>query len=1162
MATTQNNSTLVSQEELNNLKLLDDRFKSLQTSAISLLGETQKLSKELSKSGSSYSELAKAMQSHDELQKKVTANQREQQKVLNDIDTVKKRVIQSETELTKRIEESTKVYTNSNNRISEAATRLAELQKAQNNVRTLMRELNNEFKQGTITEEAYIKAQAELIEAGSKIRTSITQTQAELRNLQKGYKDVTTEVVLFGDEVQTTSERVSSSVKVPRDLLADLERNLEGLSNRLDFSKLTEDLESGVTNVGTAFRAVENTITVLERLLGDYDEVLKKGLISQTEYAVGTSNLRKALQEAATVQEGFRKRLEATQKATKDQASQTDNSTASFNRNTASLEELREESKRLTTEFNNLDKTTRESHIGTELAFEINSLNEEIKGVESSLSDFDGRVKNFTSGLTGLSKSVSLVSPAAGKAITGVNNLNKAFLKLLANPIVAAIAAIVAVVTALVAIFVKAVSATAETEEGFSKLQKVMAPLRVIGDAIDKVFRNLGDTFLNVAGAVTGFIVKLSDMIGLTSDLNGQVEKYIRLEENRLSLVRQQRALDVDIINSQRNIAELREKIAQQDVYSYNERLNMIDKVIQLEAEQARKEEEFARQRLKNIYEEIRTRGLEGNTEWIEKEQQAFIQLQQLQTQSAQRQRSYQRERIQIIKQSNAEAESERKKELADQKKEAQNQSQLIQFRGQIEADSHKQILSDQKQGYLARLNAAEQYFTTMEKVIQEAARAQLEDETLTETQRTLIEEKANYEIVKLRNELKNNLLKIEQDNLKLQQAQADTARSQAIENLTLQQTEEETALARSYARGEIKKKEYETKKNEIQLRYIEERYQEEVNYLNSLAELYIDDEKEYEKYQRKLADINAKYAKMKADKEVEEFQRSGKQREDFERELTRHLQQLATQLNSTIFSLTSSRLERQLQALDAEMEANKKFYEEKLEDVEYSVERGLITEEYAADQRKYYAEQEKQRQEQLAEKKKELQLKQAKFEKAQAAIDVVLNTAVGIMAAWKNPWTAPVIVPIIAATGAAQLATVLAQPLPQYAEGTSDHPGGLAVVGDGGRSEMILTPSGSMFKTPAKPTLMNLPKHSEVLPDYYKALNGFDMGKFSPSTNTVILDDGKQVDLLQKSVDITLQAKRFQFRQQAELIKKVDRGNRYQKHQAKNSTYSNHLTH
>ncbi|MFH0070687.1 tape measure protein [Peribacillus sp. NPDC056705] len=57
---------------------------------------------------------------------------------------------------------------------------------------------------------------------------------------------------------------------------------------------------------------------------------------------------------------------------------------------------------------------------------------------------------------------------------------------------------------------------------------------------------------------------------------------------------------------------------------------------------------------------------------------------------------------------------------------------------------------------------------------------------------------------------------------------------------------------------------------------------------------------------------------------------------------------------------------------------------------------------------------------------------------------------------------------------------------VPQYAQGTDGHPGGLAVVGDGKGSnagqELIQTPDGQQYLSPSKSTLVNLPKGTHIL--------------------------------------------------------------------------------
>lgn len=125
---------------------------------------------------------------------------------------------------------------------------------------------------------------------------------------------------------------------------------------------------------------------------------------------------------------------------------------------------------------------------------------------------------------------------------------------------------------------------------------------------------------------------------------------------------------------------------------------------------------------------------------------------------------------------------------------------------------------------------------------------------------------------------------------------------------------------------------------------------------------------------------------------------------------------------------------------------------------------------------------------EQLELRQRKVDQDRARFERLKAIADIIQNTAIAITAQTKGlPATAPLIA-LIGAIGAAQIATVLARPIPKYATGTEDHIGGPAIVGDGGKSELAVTPDGRLIRTPNTPTLMDLPKHTVVLPNADKA--------------------------------------------------------------------------
>lgn len=80
--------------------------------------------------------------------------------------------------------------------------------------------------------------------------------------------------------------------------------------------------------------------------------------------------------------------------------------------------------------------------------------------------------------------------------------------------------------------------------------------------------------------------------------------------------------------------------------------------------------------------------------------------------------------------------------------------------------------------------------------------------------------------------------------------------------------------------------------------------------------------------------------------------------------------------------------------------------------------------------------------------KKRREQQKKAKMEKANAIIEIAINTAVAIAKATAQTGVlAPFFIPLMVALGAASIAAVLAQPIPKFEKGTKNAPEGFALV-------------------------------------------------------------------------------------------------------------------
>ena len=179
------------------------------------------------------------------------------------------------------------------------------------------------------------------------------------------------------------------------------------------------------------------------------------------------------------------------------------------------------------------------------------------------------------------------------------------------------------------------------------------------------------------------------------------------------------------------------------------------------------------------------------------------------------------------------------------------------------------------------------------------------------------------------------------------------------------------------------------------------------------------------------------------------------------------------------ITSLMTDIYDARIENVEKEQEANDEAYDKEIERIEALEENGAISTEEAEVRKRAAEDKTAAKNAELEKKKAALQEKQAKWDKANSIVQAGIATALAVTKALPNL----VLAALVGAMGAAQVAIIAAQPIPKYAKGTKDHPGGLAIVGDGGKKEGIVTNNG-LFITPDKPTLVDLPAHAQVIPD------------------------------------------------------------------------------
>lgn len=188
------------------------------------------------------------------------------------------------------------------------------------------------------------------------------------------------------------------------------------------------------------------------------------------------------------------------------------------------------------------------------------------------------------------------------------------------------------------------------------------------------------------------------------------------------------------------------------------------------------------------------------------------------------------------------------------------------------------------------------------------------------------------------------------------------------------------------------------------------------------------------------------------------------------------------SQLIGEISSLYKGFSEQRISEIEAERDAQLESIQAQLNQNEEYLENRRISEEEAAENEKaLIAEREKI--EIAAQKKiREEKRKQAVLDKAAAIFDIGLQTAIAIVSALKNPPPlSGILTAIIAATSAAQIAAVAAQPIP-YRKGSKDtgRKEHLARVGEEGE-ELVWMPANSKV-LPAKQTR----KYSDIIDAMY----------------------------------------------------------------------------
>lgn len=295
--------------------------------------------------------------------------------------------------------------------------------------------------------------------------------------------------------------------------------------------------------------------------------------------------------------------------------------------------------------------------------------------------------------------------------------------------------------------------------------------------------------------------------------------------------------------------------------------------------------------------------------------------------------------------------------------------------------------------------------------------------------------------------------------------------------------------LEKMHAKKLISDEEYEKKKADITERYSIDTAKAAVESIEKQLSVENMSQDDREKLSEQLQKAKADLANAEADAEIAAIKRVQDEEENSYKKRMKNAQRwmdVAGEAISNIGNLMSTLYEGDIDRIEKEQDANEDAYNADIERIEALAESGAISEEEAEARKRAAEDKTSKKNEELEKRKVELQQKQAKWDKAVQIAQTGIATARGIMEAWQlGPILGAIMAGVVAAMGAVQVATIAATPIPAYKEGTKNgaHIGGLAIVGDGGKQEVVVY-GGKPWITPDTPTLVDLPRGAEVYPD------------------------------------------------------------------------------
>lgn len=269
----------------------------------------------------------------------------------------------------------------------------------------------------------------------------------------------------------------------------------------------------------------------------------------------------------------------------------------------------------------------------------------------------------------------------------------------------------------------------------------------------------------------------------------------------------------------------------------------------------------------------------------------------------------------------------------------------------------------------------------------------------------------------------------------------------------------------------------------EKQTAEINKQIKNDIDQHNRALKVKIKNNDERVKDEEKACDDIDKRNNKTFDKQKDDAEKLKKQREDDQKALMDSLQSMQNSTFDIANSISDAIFSKQMQQFDARDKALAESYKNELKFIEQS---GFSSAEKEKMKAKLAAENEA-KQKQIDRERVTALRKQAKLQKALDINQAIASTALAVLKALgdktiETPYLRIANAVAAGLIGAAQIARVIATPLPQYAKGRKGGKAEHAIVGEIGQ-EAIVTTDGKVTLTPSTPSLAYIPQGADVIP-------------------------------------------------------------------------------